>query len=379
MSKNQVKLVVLDAGTGRQRWSLTVADSADQPLSEGSSRRLTGATPSYAEGILVCPTSLRAVVAVNIAARAFAWGFQYPASQPEPSSRENWLDGAATLADGHVVFQPRTGELCCLNLTSGELVWRRRQADLVYLACVVDGACLLVGEHRFTAVDLRSGQPCWEESPFVAIPAGGMPCGRGFCSGQFYYLPTTDPELLQINVRTGSVARRLQVARELGNLVFCRDFLLSQNAAALTIYPQKEMPPAAAATPCFEADPQQLAARPTADLLGLLGHDRFQVREAASRMILSRQREAMGALAAASRSTDPEVSHRATSFLIHHLHSADAEISFHAHQALLSASPGETSNGFARAPWSENSGCGRSPRLGGSKNSAPRSSRTARP
>ena len=42
-----------------------------------SRRRLAGASPSLAEGILVCPTSAGAVVAVDLATRTLRWGYQY--------------------------------------------------------------------------------------------------------------------------------------------------------------------------------------------------------------------------------------------------------------------------------------------------------------
>ena len=41
-------------------------------------RRAAGASPSFSDGILVCPTSAGAVVAVDISTRSLLWGYQYP-------------------------------------------------------------------------------------------------------------------------------------------------------------------------------------------------------------------------------------------------------------------------------------------------------------
>ena len=46
-------------------------------------RRFAGASPSYADGILVCPTSAGAVVGVELATRSLLWGYCY---NPNPDS-----------------------------------------------------------------------------------------------------------------------------------------------------------------------------------------------------------------------------------------------------------------------------------------------------
>jgi hypothetical protein len=48
-----------------------------QTILNSPQRRLAGATPSFADGVLVCPTSTGVVVAVDLATRALLWGYQY--------------------------------------------------------------------------------------------------------------------------------------------------------------------------------------------------------------------------------------------------------------------------------------------------------------
>ena len=43
-------------------------------------RRLAGLSPSYANGILVCPTGANSVVAVDLATRALLWGYRFKRS-----------------------------------------------------------------------------------------------------------------------------------------------------------------------------------------------------------------------------------------------------------------------------------------------------------
>ena len=74
---SEIRLVVLDAQTGRQEWSQQLAHVDAQTILENPQRRLSGATPSFSDGIVVCPTSAGAVVAVDMATRSLLWGFQY--------------------------------------------------------------------------------------------------------------------------------------------------------------------------------------------------------------------------------------------------------------------------------------------------------------
>jgi len=50
-------------------------------------RRLSGATPSYDGGVLICPTSAGAVVAVDATTRSLLWGFQY-VKRPEVNQQQ---------------------------------------------------------------------------------------------------------------------------------------------------------------------------------------------------------------------------------------------------------------------------------------------------
>ena len=200
--------------------------------------------------------------------------------------------------------------MICLDLEDGTLCWERYQPDLAYIACIADSRCLLICRHRFIALQLSDGMPAWNESPFVAIPAGGMPGGRGLTDGQCYYLPTTDPELVQIEIQSGRVVRRVKLTQALGNLVPGGDYLLAQNAAGLTVVGDGESCGSVVA-PLAETDELRDA---SADrLIGLLGHDRFSVREKATLAVLARGQELIAPLGTAARNRDSEVAYRATS------------------------------------------------------------------
>ena len=68
---------MLDANSGKLDWSQQLA-VVEENLQIDPFRRLAGFTPSYADGVLVCPTGIGALVAVDIVNHTLLWGYQYP-------------------------------------------------------------------------------------------------------------------------------------------------------------------------------------------------------------------------------------------------------------------------------------------------------------
>ncbi len=67
--KGLIRLLALDAADGGVLWKQQLAMS-EQELVQDAPRRLAGASPSYADGVLVCPTASGAVVGVELATRS---------------------------------------------------------------------------------------------------------------------------------------------------------------------------------------------------------------------------------------------------------------------------------------------------------------------
>ncbi len=157
--KGEIRLVVLDSKTGKLQWQQQLA-YVEQNAMQDTYRRLAGASPSYADGVLICPTAAGAVVAVDLANRSLLWGFEYPHNQQMPQQQmmairmgmavanygmqsylgDRWADATATIADGMVVLTPiESDQLFCLNLIDGKLLWKQDRGENVYVGCVQDG------------------------------------------------------------------------------------------------------------------------------------------------------------------------------------------------------------------------------------------------
>lgn len=245
----EIRLCCLNASTGMLEWKQQVALMEDnQQIMFDSVRRLAGASPSYADGVLVCPTSGGAVVAIDRTTRSLLWGYQYnrwDAAQRIPGAfgfqtyrqgttpTAHWLDSSVTIADGCVLLTPvESQELHCLDLLTGKARWTAPAAtlpreNLLYVACVHEHRAILVGKNEVKAISLADGQTAWS---LALDQSGDLPSGRGYYSGRFYFLPTVGKELLKIDLASGKIAIRAKTEIPLGNLVCYQDELISQSS-----------------------------------------------------------------------------------------------------------------------------------------------------
>ena len=260
--KEEIRLMALDARTGDLVWSQQLA-VAEQSLQGDPWRRMSGLTPSYADGILVCPTATGAVVGVDISTRWLLWRYPYDRTRESmyPANMffiapmgmvagglglERWNDGSVTIAEGRVVVGPvESNEIHCLNLLDGKLLWKESRRDEanhredVYLACVYGGKVVLVGKRYVRAVSLADGTAAWNGAA-LALPNDANPSGRGFLSGSTYFVPLSSAAVAAIDLDAGQLLR-VSSSREgtvPGNLVCYKGRVLSQSPEGVECYYQ---------------------------------------------------------------------------------------------------------------------------------------------
>jgi outer membrane protein assembly factor BamB/tetratricopeptide (TPR) repeat protein len=265
--KEETRLLELDASSGRLLSFLTLAAREKNPQSRQFMFMPWGlpeivparsaSSPSYADGVLVCRTSDDQFVGVNLTTRSVQW--IYEAAQQEEESQTGminvfgnpwmrraieamaaerdgrWADASVTIAEGRILLTPpESGRLICLDLADGHLHWSIPRRDGLYVACVYDGRVLVVGRGSVWAVNLSDGTPAWPQSP-LELPAGALASGRGFLSGDHYYLPLTTAEVAAIGLRHGRLDSRSRSPDGTipGNLVACHGAILSQDVDGL--------------------------------------------------------------------------------------------------------------------------------------------------
>jgi len=258
---HEIRLVVLDAKTGRLEWAQQLA-TFQWDLRRDLVRRFGGASPSFAQDLLICPTSSGAVVAVDLTTRQLKWGLEYDRNrqifysnagridslqqQYPGATNGRWLDSSVIVADTYVLVSPpdgasehgsRNGGLSCLDLLSGKEIWQRARGDWLQVAGVYENLVLLTGRDEVEALWLFDGSPAWDNKT-LKLPDGAQAAGRGFFSDQYYYLPLTTGEVAQIDVGAGVIAERLHLREGVapGNLFAYRDRFYSQSAQELTAF-----------------------------------------------------------------------------------------------------------------------------------------------
>jgi len=253
MRGQEVRLLMLSPLTGALEWSQQLA-VVEQSVTADGFRRNAGAAPSFADGILVCPTSAGAVVGVDLTTRSLVWGYQYPRAQQFGADRfvngrlavypggdrranEHWTDATATIADGHVLLTPvESDQLFCLNLVDGRELWKHGRGNALFVGCVSRDKVILVGRNNVSAVRLANGEKAWPSE--LELPQGALPSGRGFSSGDHYYLPLTSAEVIKINLQTGAIEERARSRSGTvpGNLICYRGNIVSQAADYVDAY-----------------------------------------------------------------------------------------------------------------------------------------------
>ena len=254
---DEINLFELEAATGKvlRRQPLSMVE---RNIYVDSQRRLAGAMPSYADGVLVCPISNGAVVALDLATQSLLWGYRYAKVDPYrrytmPNMRlaqltgtgetSSWIDFTATISDGRVLITPvGSNSVHCLDLLDGTLQWKADRGEDLYVGCVHEGKVVLVGRRQLRALKISDGEPAWDGRA-VKLPAGGMPSGRGFAGQKRYFVPLDSAEVAVVNLEEGkleSVAKSRK-GNVPGNMICYQGCVISQGTDGLSCFYQLDM------------------------------------------------------------------------------------------------------------------------------------------
>ena len=272
--RGEIRLDVLAAADGSVHWSQPLAElEDDQSIGNREShlRRVGGLSPSFGDGVLVCPTGAGTAVAVDLATRTLLWAYNYrqPAageSQVLPngvrirranplavpmlingqiqgagaggSATTGWRDGIGIVSGGRIILTPReSDEVHCLDLRSGSVAWKQPRKEGLYVAGVVDGRVIVVGRRGVEGLLLTDGTNAWPDQLSLA---GACPSGRGIVTDGKLFLPLDTPEVVEIELATGTIAGRSEArgGAVAGNLVAYRGEVVSQGVGTLDVFHQ---------------------------------------------------------------------------------------------------------------------------------------------
>ena len=272
--RGEIRLDVLAAADGALLWSQPLAELEEERAignRESHLRRVGGLSPSFGDGVLVCPTGAGTTVAVDLATRTLLWAYTYP--QPAggdtmllqngvrirrgnalgggvvingqmlgagsgPSATTGWRDGVPVVAGGRIILTPRESEeIHCVDLRTGSIAWKQPRKEGLYVAGVVDGGVIIVGRRGVQNLGLADGAPRWA-TPLVL--SGACPSGRGVITEGRLFLPLDSPEVIEVNLGDGTVVDRSSSrgGAVAGNLVAYRGEVVSQGVDSLDVFHQ---------------------------------------------------------------------------------------------------------------------------------------------
>ena len=239
----EIRLVVLDAETGRLKWGQQLASvELVGSLSRNRQRRLSGATPSYSNGVLVCPTAAGALVSIDVSTRSLLWGYRYPnvnVKRLNNYSRitlarpgEKWADGSVMIAEGKVIATPiESDKIHCIDLLNGKGVWSTARGDLLYVAGVSDGKVIAVGPKEIRAFDLDKGSEVYK----VDLSKQGRVTGTGYMNENMLFLPTSESKIVKFSLKDQKFIA-IPTDQVLGNLISYKNKIISNGAEYISAY-----------------------------------------------------------------------------------------------------------------------------------------------
>jgi outer membrane protein assembly factor BamB len=256
--ENDIRLFALDARTGDLKWSQLLAHSTAK-IEADVVRQWCTSQVAVAEGVLICPTTVGWLMAVDRRTHLLLWAYPYSAERTRPagpadpsedlmdvkSLNECWAPAPPLVIGDRVLYTPaEESHLVCLNLYSGKRLWQKPRGELLYLAGAFEDRAVLVGSSAVVAVSLHNGTESWS-TPLN--PEQGRPSGRGVVVGKSFYLPLTSGELWNIDLQTGKLGEKSYLPEKLteaggglGNLAMYRGMLISLNPLGLTAFEQRE-------------------------------------------------------------------------------------------------------------------------------------------
>ncbi|HEY2249822.1 MAG TPA: PQQ-binding-like beta-propeller repeat protein, partial [Planctomycetaceae bacterium] len=268
--RQQLYLSCLKAASGELVWSQVIC-SVSQPIEADHQRVGMACLPTYAEGVVVCPTQAGVLVAVDSLSGTLLWAASHDDDEPQLrqqmsswpySARRKYAHpGYANLPVVHrsnVVYLPAHSEyIHCLDLASGRLRWRTRREDAEpstateYVAAATDATVVLIGRRVCRGLAIESGSERWK------IRLRNSPAGRGVRLAARYHVPLDDGGIISLELDSGRHTATLPAAKQtfaagaaatagatagqpLGNLVAHGNLIVSMRPAEISVFPQAQ-------------------------------------------------------------------------------------------------------------------------------------------
>ncbi len=252
---DEIRLQALDAATGKPRWSQLIAHSQTK-ISMDVGRQWLSAPVAVGDGVIVCPTTVGWIVAIDRSTHGILWAYRYQElnsqSDAEPQDEavqpanlnERWAAAPPVIVGDRVIFTPpEESRLICLSLSDGQQVWTEPRNSALFLAGVFGDEAVIVYDQSIRSINIKKPS---QRRTLNFKSADARPAGRGVAVQDRYYLPLTSGELLAINLKTMQLEGTSYLPssadpemNQFGNLAMYRGMLVSLSPQGLVAFEPK--------------------------------------------------------------------------------------------------------------------------------------------
>lgn len=267
---DEIHLLAIDAVTGALRWDQPVS-LVDRSIDECARRRRTACSPVVADGIVLCPTQLGTLVAVDALCGRLLWAYSYSdfsgPSQPWRGARSNeTIHGRPDFVNQPLVVRgrvismtPQTPDIHCIDLLTGRRIWKQPREDALSATLSGDDVVILTSLRECRAIRMSDGELIWRtridapqgtglavDGSFLLTGAGGQMQIIDVATGDCVPDLLPEPRRTSVVLRGGGVGAAgleipLPAAPPQGNLTLYEDYVISCGPAGIAVFPRADV------------------------------------------------------------------------------------------------------------------------------------------
>ncbi|GIX03079.1 MAG: hypothetical protein KatS3mg113_0085 [Planctomycetaceae bacterium] len=230
----EISLAALEAERGELIWQQPLA-VAERPLARDRDRKLRAASPVLHQGVVLCPTMVGLLVAVDALTGDLLWyhsgweqlvargAHRLPQLIP-PHRRTSNLVGSVLASSQRILHLPSQSEgLFCLEAATGKLLWRIVAHEADVLVGSNQRLAVLAGGREIRAIALETGEVLWQ----LRLPS--VMSGQPVWLSDAVLLPLDSGEVVAVELESGEVHGHLPASsrRPFGHLTWDKGRLIS--------------------------------------------------------------------------------------------------------------------------------------------------------
>ena len=199
----------LNAQTGRTHWQQPIA-LLERAIDWDTSRQLMSCSPAAVGHLIVCPTEVGVLVAMDPLTGALDWIYDH-IDEDQRHTAGRWSSSAQRVLgntefpsrmltrQGRVYYLPfRSANVHCIDAATGKNVWKKERRDALGLSAMTEQTIVLTGPRDVTALSAANGSLLWK----TTCPE---PAGHGLIAGDQFLLPIRDGRCLALSMSDGTI------------------------------------------------------------------------------------------------------------------------------------------------------------------------------